>query len=381
MHTRTTQGASVSTAVGAIVDPVAPRIQADRLVVPDVLRGIAILAMLIAHAGRLVAPLPGPVHFLQGNISDVASPLFALVMGMSAAIVVMKTGVDPRDRALLVLQNAVRGALLVVLGLWLASWWTWIAIVLAPLGVTLIIGTPIVLLSTRWVLAVAAGLVVVSQPVIVLMNGLLPALYNTVWAFPIEWLLTGAHYRALNLLPFFLVGVVLLRHGFRRDRLLLTLFAVALPAYMVRPLYENVVAPAVGADPETVYAVIQSGGYVDTLHDVGLVFLTYVVIVALATVRATGGERVIAAIFTPLRALGTVSLSVYVLQVAVVAVLAPLPFSMEARWAAWLIMVVGVSIVGILWWRFVGKGPIEWLLGIVSGRYRLPRRSRERLQR
>jgi uncharacterized protein len=365
----------VSTAVGAIVEPVAPRIQADRLVVPDVLRGVAILAMLIAHAGRLVAPLPGPVHFLQGNISDVASPLFALVMGMSAAIVVIKTGVKTHDRGLLVLQNAIRGALLIVLGLWLDTLGTWIAIVLAPLGVTLIIGTPIVLLSTRWVLAIAAGIAVVSQPVHALMSGLLPALYNTPWAFPMEWVFTGGEYRALNLLPFFLVGVALLRHGFRRDGVLLALLIVALVAYPLRPLYENVVAPASGADPATVLAMTQSGTYIDTLHDVGLVFLTYVVIVWLATVRAPRAARVVGAFFTPLRALGTVSLSVYVLQVGVVAVMARFAIPLEGRWAAWLILVVGVSIVGILWWRFVGKGPIEWMLGILSGRYRVLRPS------
>jgi uncharacterized protein len=380
MHTSTTRGASVSTAVGAIVDPVAPRVQADRLVVPDVLRGVAILAMLIAHAGRLVAPLPGPVHFLQGNISDVASPLFALVMGMSAAIVVMKTRVKTHDRGLLVLQNAIRGALLVVLGLWLDTWGTWIAIVLGPLGVTLIIGTPIVLLSTRWVLAIAGGIVVVSQPVHAIMSGLLPALYNTPWAFPMEWLFTAGEYRALNLLPFFLVGVALLRHGFRRDSVLLALLVVALLAYPLRPLYENLVAPALGADAATMYEMTGSGTYIDTLHDVGLVFLTYVVIVALATVRAPGAARVVDALFTPLRALGTVSLSVYVLQVAVVAVMARFAIPIEGRWAAWLILVVGVSLVGILWWRFVGKGPIEWMLGIVSGRYRLSRRLPEQRQ-
>lgn len=380
MHTRTTQGASVTTAVGAIVDPVAPRLQEDRLVVPDVLRGVAILAMLIAHAGRLVEPLPGPVHFLQGNISDVASPLFALVMGMSTAIVVLKTGAEARDRGLLVLQNLIRGALLVVLGLWLASWWTWIAIVLAPLGATLIIGTPIVLLSTRWVLGIAAGIVVISQPVQAVMMGLLPSLYYTPWVFPMDWLFTGGEYRALNLLPFFLVGVALLRHGFRRDRLLLALLVIALLAYPLRPLYENLVAPAMGSDQATLYAIIGSGTYIDTVHDVGLVFLTYVVIVALATVRAPGPARVIDAFFTPFRALGTVSLSVYVLQVAVVAAMVAFAIAVEGRWGAWLILVVGVSLVGILWWRFVGKGPIEWLLGVVSGRYRFSPRSSERLR-
>ena len=41
---------------------------------------------------------------------------------------------------------------------------------------------------------------------------------------------------------------------------------------------------------------------------------------------------------------------------------------------AWLVLVLGVPLVGILWWRFVGKGPLEWLIGVVSGRYR-PRRA------
>ena len=75
---------------GAVVDPVAPRAQPDRLVVPDVLRGIAILAMLIAHAAPLVPSLPESVLFVQSNINDLASPLFALVMGMSTALVMRK---------------------------------------------------------------------------------------------------------------------------------------------------------------------------------------------------------------------------------------------------------------------------------------------------
>jgi uncharacterized protein len=36
-----------------------------------------------------------------------------------------------------------------------------------------------------------------------------------------------------------------------------------------------------------------------------------------------------------------------------------------------------VPLVGILWWRFVGKGPIEWLTGVISGRYRVGPRARE----
>jgi hypothetical protein len=59
----------------------------------------------------------------------------------------------------------------------------------------------------------------------------------------------------------------------------------------------------------------------------------------------------------------------------VVAIMALSPWAAENRWLEWFVLVVGVSAAGILWWRFVGKGPIEWGIGVVSGRYRMPRRT------
>ncbi|MEU1971809.1 heparan-alpha-glucosaminide N-acetyltransferase domain-containing protein [Microbacterium sp. NPDC019599] len=370
--------AAPGAAPGAVVEPVAPRTQPDRLVVPDVLRGIAILAMLIAHAAPLVRSLPEPVLLVQANINDVASPLFALVMGMSTAIVVRKAGPSSLERSLVVGQNAIRGLILVGLGVWLSAWGSWIAIVLSFLGLVLIIGTPLLLLSTRWILVIAAAVVLLSQPV----NALMASLFTTFDGavpelLPIDWLFTNSHYRVTNLLPFFLVGAALLRHGFRRDTVLLGMVGVALMAYPLRPLYEAGVAPALGADLPTVMAWTRSGTWLDTLHDVGLVFLVYAAVVALADVRSPRAARMIGAAFVPFRALGSVSLSVYVLQVAVVALMAALsPLGQDNRWLEWLVLVVGVSAAGILWWRFVGKGPIEWAIGIASGRYRLPRRAR-----
>jgi uncharacterized protein len=362
---------------GAVVDPVAPRAQPDRLVVPDVLRGIAILAMLIAHAAPLVPSLPESVLVVQSNINDLASPLFALVMGMSTALVMRKAGPSAQDRGLVVVQNAIRGLILVALGLWLTTWGSWIAIILSFLGIVLMLGTPLLLLSTRWIVGIAAAVVVLSQPVNALVLSLVPAtpLGGSALLLPIEWLFTDSHYRVTNLLPFFLVGAALLRHGFRRDRLLLAILGVALIAYPLRPLSVAFVAPALGADQPTLFALTRSGSYLDTLHDVGLVFTTYVVVVVLATVRSPGAAHAIGACFVPLRAIGSVSLSVYVLQVAVVAIMALSPWATENRWLEWFVLVVGVSAAGILWWRFVGKGPIEWGIGVVSGRYRMPRRT------
>ncbi|HWO50444.1 MAG TPA: heparan-alpha-glucosaminide N-acetyltransferase domain-containing protein [Ornithinibacter sp.] len=88
--TRESRAPSVSPQSGAVGGP--------RIVVPDVLRGVAILAMLIAHAVPFLPGAPSALNFLMFNINDVASPLFALVMGMSAQIVTQRTARAHRGR-------------------------------------------------------------------------------------------------------------------------------------------------------------------------------------------------------------------------------------------------------------------------------------------
>ena len=52
------------------------RSSVKRLVVPDVLRGVAIVAMLIAHAVPMLPEVPRALSFVMGNINSLASPLF-----------------------------------------------------------------------------------------------------------------------------------------------------------------------------------------------------------------------------------------------------------------------------------------------------------------
>lgn len=344
--------------------PPAPRLQPDRLIVPDALRGIAIVAMLIAHAMPLMPGLRGgATGFVAGNVNDVASPLFALVMGMSAAIVVARPGASG---ARVVLQNLVRAAILIALGVWLATWGSWIAVVLAFLGVVLAVGTPVLLLRSRWVGAVAAVVAVIGAPLnAAVASAVDPVVLatQTPGSLALRWLFLDSHYRVTNLLPFFLLGALLLRHGFRRDRLLLLLAVAAVLAYPVRPLLERL------AGVEAV-----SGSYPDTLHDLGLVLAVHVAVVLLATVRSQPAAGMIAAVLTPFRAVGSLALSVYVLQVAVVAAMAEagLGYAVDSP-GAFLLLVLGVWAAGVLWWRFVGTGPIEWLTGQLTRRIPAPR--------
>jgi uncharacterized protein len=337
--------------------PVPPR---ERLVVPDVLRGVALLAMLIAHANPLLTSQPpGWRTIVFGNANVVASPLFALVMGLSAQILLQRT--PAASRGWMLLQQFARGVVLIVLGVWMSSWGTWVAVVLAHLGLMLIVGAPLLLLSTRWVAAIAIGLAVLSDPINAWAR---QALAPLVWASPVaaeisDWFVLGYNYRLTNLLPFFLLGALLMRHGFGRDPYLWAMAVVAPIAYAVRPVWN-----ALTDGPNAV-----SGSFPDTLHDLGLVFAVYVVIVLLATVRRPAPARVIAIAFEPLRAIGAVALSLYVLHVGILAIWARTGFTMvTSDVVSWLIIVPGMVVAGWLWWRFIGVGPLEYLLGWVTGR-------------
>ncbi len=52
-----------------------------------------------------------------------------------------------------------------------------------------------------------------------------------------SWTVLGGSYRLTNLLPFFLLGALLMRHGQKRDRVLWTMAVIAPIAYAVRPLF------------------------------------------------------------------------------------------------------------------------------------------------
>ncbi|OZB84115.1 heparan-alpha-glucosaminide N-acetyltransferase domain-containing protein [Microbacterium sp. 13-71-7] len=327
----------------------------ERLIVPDVLRGIAIVAMLIAHANPLLPQLPLAVKFVIGNVNDLASPLFALVMGMSAQLV---WNTSRRVSATL-LQQALRGIVLIALGLWMLTWGSWVVIVLPALGTLLIVGAPLLLLGSRALAVVLAIVVVVGAPLNELARGQIAQILssNIVVQQLADWSVLGHSYRLTNLLPFFLLGALLLRGGLRRGRTMWIMLAIAPFAYAVRPVLEKGLH-----QPAAV-----SGSYPDTLHDVGLVFVAYAAIVLLAGLPRRGA--VVDGVFAPLRVWGQLALSLYLLHVWIVSLWATSigwpTANMPLGWAS---VVLAPLAVAWLWWRFVGTGPVEWLMGAVSGR-------------
>lgn len=327
-----------------------------RLVIPDVLRGIAIVAMLIAHAAPFVPQVPGALRFIVGNINDLASPLFAMVMGMSAQLVWQQR----RGVPVTLLQQGIRGLLLIALGVWMATWGSWVAIVLAHLGILLIVGVPLLLLRTPWVAAITALVWLASDPLNAWARSQ-PWAYDAMspWRDLWAWTVLGSSYRLSNLLPFFLLGALLLRRGLRRDAITWSMLAVAPVAYLARPVAERV-----SGLPGSI-----SGDYLDTLHDIGLVFATYAIVVLAASARSGGVQRAVTAVFTPFRAWGRIALSLYVLHVGLIAWwLTNVGYPVQNDYLPWMLVLPGVLVIGWLWVRWIGTGPVEWVMGLLTGR-------------
>jgi len=327
----------------------------QRLPVPDVLRGVAIIAMLIAHAARFHPNAPRAVEFAVGNINDLASPLFALVMGMSAQLTWNVS--SPAGRTYL--QQVLRGLILIVLGLWMATWGTWVMVVLAYLGLLLIIGVPVLRLRTAWVAAVALVVVLASDP----LNAFARTqtwIYTAdpVMRFFADMVALGGSYRLTNLLPFFLLGGLLIRHGLRRGPLLWAMAAAAPLAYVARPLAEKLAGREFRL----------SGSYVDTLHDAGLVLAVTVAVVLLAT--SSGALRTVSdRVFAPLKVWGRHALSLYLLHVGLIAWWVAthervLPSHFDPL--GWAMVVILPLVLSWCWDRWVGTGPVEWLMGRVT---------------
>lgn len=343
--------------MGRMIPVPPPRTQPDRVFGVDLTRGVAIVAMVIAHV-RVWSPYyraeeaPTAVVLALAQINNLASPLFALVMGISVGLVARRASTSPRSAAR---RDIVRGLVLIVIGLLLVELHTFVAIVLQPLGVTLIVGTLLARLPTRLV-ALVTGVSLLVAPVV---NAAARSIFATtpryggsLWDQALQWVVLYPHYRMTNLLPLFLIGVIVARMRFER-RLLTVLLVAGAACYLA-----FVALTALG------YRVQESGDHLDTLSDLGL---AVTVAAGLLLLSPLLGDPVRAAL-RPVVGVGTVALSAYVFHVALIALLTQLygP-SLRSHWvAACLGVLVSTVALGWLWWRTVGVGPLERLMALVA---------------
>lgn len=338
----------------------------------DVLRGVAILCMLIAHGMPFLVTvtLSEPALLLTSSVNRVASPLFGFVMGAAAALVWSRPEVagEPVRR---VLVDVGRGVVVYAIGVLVVQLNTWVAVVLHVLGVLMIIGIPVAALAGRAILRREAddptalrllGTLTVALFAVAplatgalaperLPNGTTGGL-DEVWAA----IMAGSSYRAVSLLPFFALGAL-----------------VAACGLLVRPRALAIVAGALGAPLLVVVlatggfgGMVVSGDFSDQTSDLTLVAL---VVCGVAGAVALGG-RASAPARSALADLGAIALSAYVLQLVVLRPLMDWQGWLTSEALAWLSLValVVVPSAAMIWWRrTLGPGPAERLVALVTG--------------
>jgi uncharacterized membrane protein YeiB len=371
-----------------------------RVAALDAVRGFAIVAMIVAHAIPFTrAVTPQPVLAGEALLNDVASPLFAFVIGATLALNI--GGLPRTERTRFRIQTAIKAAALIVLGFSLDLVEAHVAVVLDYLGAAMLVAIPLLFCSTRTLLAITAALCVAGPLITDAARQATFAVPGL--AFPVtpitvvlDWLALGESYRVLGLLPLLLLGIVVARWVGAAD--------VSTPAVpgdaparleaRTRPARVAVIV-AIGVAlfaasvPWREIAVADgtytSGSYPDLLRDLGLTLLAYGVITLLIDGTRGRMQRAARVVLRPLSAQGEMALSVYALHVLVLAAIWASPIGADdGGWVGtmrgWLItaaLLVGCAVFAILWSRVLGTGPLERVIGVVSGRHPIGRRTAE----
>ncbi|MGI5127257.1 heparan-alpha-glucosaminide N-acetyltransferase domain-containing protein [Pseudonocardia sp. CA-107938] len=365
----------------------------------DAARGLALLGMIAVHT----FPLSDdngitPVGLVAGGNS---AALFAVLAGVSVALLTGRQRVVPNtgSAARHGLRLAVRGLAVGMLGLALGQVAVGsVDIILTYYGVLFLLAVPLVLLSTR-ALFVGAALIVVIAPVISfavraqlppteLIDPSFTALVADPGGLLTTLFFTGA-YPVLPWLAYLCVGIGVgrcsLTHIRTAGRLVVSgvVLAVAAAAISRIALIGLGGLDSIKANPglpaEELRAALTEGlgGVtptttwwwlaVDTAHTstplsmartigTSLLVLGAMLLLdrALDRARPNPALRVAGAVQAPLAAAGAMTLTFYTLHVIVAGVAGDLD-----PWVLYLLQLSFALVVGMLWQRRVGRGPLE----------------------
>lgn len=313
----------------------------NRLLGVDAARGLAIVGMLVVH---LTIP-EGLLTIPAGR----SSALFGVLVGTTLTL--LTGGAEPpgrSTRARLRLSITLRGAALIMIGL--ALWeipGLPFAVIIDVYGALILVLIPL-LFAPRPVLIGAAALFAIGGSLIVNRIGFIYVPQDQRLAvLPSVWFVTG-QYPGLVFIVYLLMGMIAGRSGLDQRKTQITMIAtgalLALTGYGV-----GAVVPGQFATPHsnTLWEVLGDGGV--ALTAIGLAQL-----VAPLPIARTA--------LTPLAALGSMSLTVYVLQVIAVLVW---PFSYLSTTLLWS-MVVGSVLFALVWRRLLGSGPLERIVRRLS---------------
>lgn len=332
--------------------------------------------MIVAHAIPFtVAVTPGFILAGEALLNDVASPLFALVIGATIALNTRADRFASRgaSRSRFRAETAIKAVVLIGIGLALGLGYSRVAVVLEFLGTTLLVALPFLFVSTRWLLVAITALCLAGPPVIEWTRDVATATPTLVYpptpfTVALDWLALDSSYRVLSLLPLLLLGIVLGRWALGRPGRTVIIAACGVVAFGASvPWREAAVAAG----------TFTSGSYPDLLRDLGLSLIAYGGLSLLVDATRGRWRTATRAVMLPLTAQGEMALSVYVLHIVALMVIWASPLAATGSvWIGtprgWLLtaaLLAGCAAFAIVWTRTLGPGPIERLVGVVTLRH------------
>ncbi len=372
--------------------PRTPVSRTGRVDAVDLARGFALIGMMLVHLSSYWIGRNPPVgHIVAGGR---AAPLFAMLAGVALSLVHDR---DPRGAGS-TRATMIRAVLLIALGLGLGSLHDMpVFVILAFYGLLIVAALPFRRLSTR-ALLIVAGVWVVAAPVILLWARVG---HDPVEVGQAEWsdlkhpvdllmeLLVWGTYPALVWFAYVLVGLAIGRLDLRRTAVawrLVTdgaaMLVLALLAGWIlirtgrlddpndlgwRLLFEERFWPYYPAHWNDLLLV---GSHTSTpLNVISAIGSAVLVLGVCALLLRLPWARMI---LTPVRAAGAMTLTLYTIHV-LWAWRLRVDYMNDHDGALsdgsvrdWLLQVVVLCLAAALWQRFIGKGPLEWLMRRVS---------------
>lgn len=355
----------------------------------DAARGVALLGMMAVH---IIAPVDssGEVTWAFRLFAGRSSALFAVLAGVGLALLTRWTpSTSTRQRARDRVAVATRAVLLVALGLALGVPESGVAVILVYYGVLFVLAIPFLGLSAQALAWWAAGTAIVVPVLSHVLREVLPApsyqvptldYFDQPWSSTLSELLLTGYYPAWPWMTYLLAGLAIGRLQLRSAGVAWGLVAGGVGlAVGSRMLSWLLLVPLGGLEVLTSQAPQVFGLPLRTALTTGLFGTTptgtwwWLAVAAphtatpLDLVGTTGSAMAVLGLFllllarprwwaTPLVAVGGMTLSLYTLHVVMLD--GWLPRTTEyAYW--WHVLVL--TVLAVLWRRYVGQGPLEYL--------------------
>ena len=328
----------------------------------DVARAVAVLGMVGAHVGN-DGERTGPEGAWPWLVVTHGFPsaLFAVLAGVSMTLMFTARGtvpvaeVDARGRSRARIRIAVRAAILVVMGALLVLLGTPVVVILANLGVMFVLALPMLRWRTSGLLVGAAGFAVVGGWLARSTRELTAEI--SVDRFPVVSTLWGEHYPALAWMAYIMVGLVIGRLALRSAKVAWWLVGVG----AVVTVLARGVGWGAGDEDQDPWRTTEPHSYspVEMLSNLGVA----AGVIGVALLVTAWLPR----LMWPLRAAGSMALTLYVAHLIVIAAVGDAMVWQPSN-VAFVVLCAAPVGFACAWRAVLDQGPLEKLLTVASTR-------------